>query len=152
MSCAAIPVDKENPLRCVECAEEFPNHFAVKTHYQDVHLKLMHKCTVDGCNAGFPSKRSRDRHSSNLNLHRKLLSTTEVIEDAEADKGHDGREDFKQNFGFFPGLLAAAAAAAQQHHPHRPTQDQQQLLLKPFDHNAMMGATARAMAPVANHS
>jgi hypothetical protein len=35
----------------------------------------MHKCTVDGCNASFPSKRSRDRHSSNLNLHRKLLST-----------------------------------------------------------------------------
>jgi len=39
-------------------------------------LQLMHKCTVDGCNAAFPSKRSRDRHSSNLNLHRKLLSTS----------------------------------------------------------------------------
>jgi len=37
----------------------------------------MHKCTVDGCNAAFPSKRSRDRHSSNLNLHRKLLSTSD---------------------------------------------------------------------------
>ena len=36
----------------------------------------MHKCTVEGCNAAFPSKRSRDRHSANLNLHRKLLSTT----------------------------------------------------------------------------
>jgi len=71
-----IPLDKENPLRCVECGEEFGNHFAVKNHYQDVHLRLSHKCTVDGCNAGFPSKRSRDRHSSNLNLHRKLLSTT----------------------------------------------------------------------------
>ena len=71
-----IPVDKENPLRCIECGTEFPNHFAVKTHYQDVHLKQLHKCTIDGCNAGFPSKRSRDRHSSNLNLHRKLLSTS----------------------------------------------------------------------------
>ena len=71
-----IPVDRENPRRCVECGVEFPNHFAVKTHFQDVHLKLMHKCTIGGCNAGFPSKRSRDRHSSNLNLHRKLLSTT----------------------------------------------------------------------------
>ena len=71
-----IPLDTENPRRCVECGLEFPNHFSVKTHYQDVHLKLMHKCTVEGCNAGFPSKRSRDRHSSNLNLHRKLLSTT----------------------------------------------------------------------------
>ena len=71
-----IPMDKENPKRCVECGDEFANHFDVKHHYQNVHLRMMHKCTVEGCNAGFPSKRSRDRHSSNLNLHRKLLSTT----------------------------------------------------------------------------
>ncbi|XP_076356675.1 zinc finger protein basonuclin-2-like isoform X2 [Tachypleus tridentatus] len=70
-----VPVDKENPRRCVACGKIFQNHFGVKTHYQNVHLKLMHKCTVDGCNAAFPSKRSRDRHSANLNLHRKLLST-----------------------------------------------------------------------------
>lgn len=70
-----IPVDKENPRRCTVCGKIFQNHFGVKTHYQNVHLKLMHKCTVDGCNAAFPSKRSRDRHSANLNLHRKLLST-----------------------------------------------------------------------------
>ncbi|XP_071042490.1 zinc finger protein basonuclin-2 isoform X2 [Parasteatoda tepidariorum] len=76
-----IPVDKENPRRCITCGKIFQNHFGVKTHYQNVHLKLMHKCTVEGCNAAFPSKRSRDRHSANLNLHRKLLSTT-------ADKGH----------------------------------------------------------------
>ena len=74
---ADIPIDKENPRRCVDCGKEFQNHFAVKIHYQNVHLKLMHKCTVDGCNAAFPSKRSRDRHSSNLTLHRKLLSTTD---------------------------------------------------------------------------
>ncbi|XP_054719612.1 zinc finger protein basonuclin-1-like [Uloborus diversus] len=76
-----IPVDKENPRRCIACGKIFQNHFGVKTHYQNVHLKLMHKCTVEGCNAAFPSKRSRDRHSANLNLHRKLLSTS-------ADKGH----------------------------------------------------------------
>ena len=34
----------------------------------------MHKCTIDGCNSSFPSKRSRDRHSANINLHKKLLS------------------------------------------------------------------------------
>ena len=33
-------------------------------------------CIMEGCNATFPSKRSRDRHSANLNLHRKLLSTS----------------------------------------------------------------------------
>lgn len=76
LSSLNIPIDKENPRRCIACGKIFQNHFGVKTHYQNVHLKLMHKCTVEGCNAAFPSKRSRDRHSSNLNLHRKLLSTS----------------------------------------------------------------------------
>ncbi|XP_054288879.1 zinc finger protein basonuclin-2-like isoform X2 [Macrosteles quadrilineatus] len=71
-----VPIDKDNPRMCTACGKMFQNHFGVKTHYQNVHLKLMHKCTVEGCNAAFPSKRSRDRHSANLNLHRKLLSTS----------------------------------------------------------------------------
>lgn len=71
-----VPIDKDNPRKCTACGKVFQNHFGVKTHYQNVHLKLLHKCNVDGCNAAFPSKRSRDRHSANLNLHRKLLSTS----------------------------------------------------------------------------
>ncbi|XP_055614534.1 uncharacterized protein LOC129760878 [Uranotaenia lowii] len=70
------PLDKDNPKKCSACGRMFQNHFAVKAHYQNVHLKLLHKCNIDGCNAAFPSKRSRDRHASNLNLHRKLLSTS----------------------------------------------------------------------------
>lgn len=85
-----IPVDKENPNRCVECRHEFLNHFELKQHFQNVHLNLMHKCTVEGCNAGFPSKRSRDRHSSNFNLHRKLLSTSsEKTEKSIFSPGND---------------------------------------------------------------
>lgn len=72
---SSVPLDKDNPRRCSACGKVFQNHFGVKTHYQNVHLKLMHRCTVDGCAAAFPSKRSRDRHAQNLNLHRKLLST-----------------------------------------------------------------------------
>lgn len=71
-----VPIDKDNPRRCTACGKIFQNHFGVKTHFQNVHLKLLHKCSVDGCNAAFPSKRSRDRHSANANLHRKLLSTS----------------------------------------------------------------------------
>ena len=71
-----VPLDRDNPRRCTACGKVFQNHFGVKTHYQNVHLKLMHRCSVEGCNAAFPSKRSRDRHSANLNLHRKLLSTS----------------------------------------------------------------------------
>lgn len=78
-----IPVDKENPNCCVECRDEFTNHFELKQHFQNVHLNLLHKCTIEGCNAGFPSKRSRDRHSSNFNLHRKLLSTTSEKSDTK---------------------------------------------------------------------
>jgi hypothetical protein len=74
---SSVPLDKDNPRRCSACGKVFQNHFGVKTHYQNVHLKLMHRCTIDGCTAAFPSKRSRDRHAQNLNLHRKLLSTVE---------------------------------------------------------------------------
>ncbi|XP_076341058.1 zinc finger protein basonuclin-2-like [Tachypleus tridentatus] len=76
---SGIPMDKENPRRCVTCGKVFQNHFGVKIHYQNVHLKLMHQCTMGGCNASFPSKRSRDRHSANLTLHKKLLSTNSGV-------------------------------------------------------------------------
>lgn len=82
-----VPIDKDNPRKCAACHKVFQNHFGVKTHYQNVHLKLLHKCNVDGCNAAFPSKRSRDRHSANLNLHRKLLSTSsDRLDEPSPDK------------------------------------------------------------------
>ncbi|XP_042346253.1 zinc finger protein basonuclin-1 isoform X2 [Plectropomus leopardus] len=62
------------PHHCEICRKTFKNPYSVKMHYQNVHLKEMHLCTVDGCNAAFPSRRSRDRHSANLNLHHKLLT------------------------------------------------------------------------------
>ncbi|GBP85176.1 Protein disconnected [Eumeta japonica] len=78
VSTTDVPLDQDNPKKCAVCCKLFQNVFSVKTHYQNVHLKLMHKCNIEGCRAAFPSKRSRDRHSANLNLHRKLLSTDEV--------------------------------------------------------------------------
>jgi len=35
--------------------------------------RLVHTCKVDGCAAMFPSRRSRDRHSANEALHKRLL-------------------------------------------------------------------------------
>ncbi|XP_077941403.1 zinc finger protein basonuclin-1 isoform X2 [Gasterosteus aculeatus] len=66
--------DGDLPHHCEICSKTFKNPYSVKMHYQNVHLKEMHVCTVDGCNAAFPSRRSRDRHSANLNLHHKLLT------------------------------------------------------------------------------
>ncbi|KAJ8247593.1 hypothetical protein GJAV_G00248090 [Gymnothorax javanicus] len=67
--------DREDlPRHCEICSKTFKNPYSVKMHYRNVHLKEMHMCTVDGCHAAFPSRRSRDRHSANLNLHHKLLT------------------------------------------------------------------------------
>lgn len=83
ISTTDLPLDHEHPEKCTVCGRIFQNVFSVKTHYQHVHLKLMHKCSVEGCRAAFPSKRSRDRHSMNTNLHRKLLSTNEMVKRIE---------------------------------------------------------------------
>jgi len=64
----------------------------------------MHKCTVDGCNAAFPSKRSRDRHSANLNLHRKLLSTT-------SDASNGSSEEPPRQTIFNPFLVNGTASS-----------------------------------------
>ena len=140
---ADIPLDKENPRRCVDCGKEFQNHFAVKLHYQNVHLRLLHCCTVDGCNAAFPSKRSRDRHSSNLALHRKLLSTTaEGLEPPESPAAA----------GPPPPLLSRSQPLT--HHPHHhhhsglpPTS----LSSPPELGGAGGGAAAAAMAHLSHH-
>lgn len=51
----------ELPHHCEICKKTFKNPYGVKLHYQNVHLKEMHMCTVEGCNAAFLSRRSRDR-------------------------------------------------------------------------------------------
>ncbi|CAH0725012.1 unnamed protein product, partial [Brenthis ino] len=70
-----IPIDDENPDRCTACGKIFQNHFTLRMHYRNDHLKLLHPCDVNGCDAAFPSRRSRDRHSLNVDMHRRLLST-----------------------------------------------------------------------------
>ncbi|XP_028300821.1 zinc finger protein basonuclin-2 isoform X3 [Gouania willdenowi] len=68
------PCSSPDPKICYVCKKSFKSSYSMKLHYKNVHLKEMHVCTVAGCNAAFPSRRSRDRHSSNINLHRKLLT------------------------------------------------------------------------------
>ncbi|XP_009459421.1 PREDICTED: zinc finger protein basonuclin-2 [Nipponia nippon] len=72
-----------DPKICYVCKKSFKSSYSVKLHYRNVHLKEMHVCTVAGCNAAFPSRRSRDRHSANINLHRKLL--TKELDDMGLD-------------------------------------------------------------------
>uniref|UniRef100_A0A671LCN6 Zinc finger protein basonuclin-2-like n=1 Tax=Sinocyclocheilus anshuiensis TaxID=1608454 RepID=A0A671LCN6_9TELE len=52
-----------DPKICYVCKKSFKSSYSVKLHYKNVHLKEMHVCTVAGCNAAFPSRRSRDRRT-----------------------------------------------------------------------------------------
>lgn len=93
-----IPIDDENPDRCTACGKIFPNHFTLRIHYRNDHLKLLHPCDVNGCDAAFPSRRSRDRHSSNVDLHRRLLSTN--------SPAHDSKPAFEVNAELLNKLYA----------------------------------------------
>ncbi|XP_063829781.1 zinc finger protein basonuclin-2-like [Ostrinia nubilalis] len=78
ISTSDVPLDPENPRRCSVCGKISQNVYLLKTHYQNAHLKIMNKCSVEGCRAAFPSRQGRDRHSANENLHRKILSSEDL--------------------------------------------------------------------------
>ncbi|VCX34994.1 unnamed protein product, partial [Gulo gulo] len=65
---------EEARFQCDVCKKAFKNACGVKMHHKNMHARGTHVCTVEGCKATFPSRRSRDRHSSNLNLHQKVLT------------------------------------------------------------------------------
>ena len=90
--CESEDADVDNN-QCSVCQKTFPNHNSLNQHYQNVHLKLMHKCRVDGCGAEFPSRRSRDRHSANITLHKKLLPTS----DSEREEDNNENQKLKEN-------------------------------------------------------
>lgn len=58
-------------FQCNICKKSFKNACGVRMHQKHMHSREPHACTVAGCGATFPSRRSRDRHSSNQSLHQK---------------------------------------------------------------------------------
>lgn len=54
-------------VSCSSCGKTFYDRGTLKIHYNAVHLKIKHRCTVEGCNMLFSSLRSRNRHSANPN-------------------------------------------------------------------------------------
>lgn len=61
-----------SPITCHVCQKVYSNKGTFRAHYKTVHLRLLHKCKVPGCDTSFSSVRSRNRHSQNPNLHRNL--------------------------------------------------------------------------------
>ncbi|KAK0410755.1 hypothetical protein QR680_005307 [Steinernema hermaphroditum] len=65
-----LSMNKSNGKRrvqCMKCLKTFCDKGALKIHNSAVHLKEMHRCTVAGCEMMFSSRRSRNRHSANVN-------------------------------------------------------------------------------------
>ncbi|KAH9588204.1 hypothetical protein MS3_00010657 [Schistosoma haematobium] len=60
-------------VMCPNCRKTFCDKGALKIHHSAVHLKEMHKCTINGCNMWFSSRRSRNRHSANPNPRLHIL-------------------------------------------------------------------------------
>ncbi|XP_065131728.1 zinc finger protein basonuclin-2 [Paramisgurnus dabryanus] len=54
-------------VSCCACAKTFYDKGTLKIHFNAVHLKIKHRCTIEGCNMMFSSLRSRNRHSANPN-------------------------------------------------------------------------------------
>lgn len=69
------PSTGKKRIQCNVCFKTFCDKGALKIHFSAVHLKEMHKCTVEGCIMMFSSRRSRNRHSANPNpkLHSPYL-------------------------------------------------------------------------------
>jgi len=72
------PTTGKKRVLCAACRKTFCDKGALKIHYSAVHLKEMHRCTIDGCTMMFSSRRSRNRHSANPNakLHVDLQRRT----------------------------------------------------------------------------
>jgi hypothetical protein len=89
------PATGKKRIRCNVCFKTFCDKGALKIHFSAVHLREMHKCSVDGCTMMFSSRRSRNRHSANPNpkLHSSNLR--------RKISPHDGRS-FQARAMFFP--------------------------------------------------
>lgn len=72
-----------SPITCHVCQKVYSNKGTFRAHYKTVHLRLLHKCKVPGCDTSFSSVRSRNRHSQNPNLHRNLAQSSGAMANQE---------------------------------------------------------------------
>ncbi|VDM48502.1 unnamed protein product [Toxocara canis] len=76
-------------VQCMKCLKTFCDKGALKIHNSAVHLKEMHKCTVDGCEMMFSSRRSRNRHSANPNPKLHTSAPQRQFDGLHNDSVHD---------------------------------------------------------------
>ncbi|XP_072569372.1 zinc finger protein basonuclin-2-like [Paramormyrops kingsleyae] len=68
-------ISRKGRVCCNACGKTFYDKGTQRIHYNAVHLKIKHRCTIEGCNMVFSSLRSLNRHSANPNprLHMPML-------------------------------------------------------------------------------
>ena len=54
---------------CHVCSQTFQDNLVLKEHIEKLHPREMYRCTVPGCDKIFSTRKSRNRHSQNDNLH-----------------------------------------------------------------------------------
>ncbi|VDK30386.1 unnamed protein product, partial [Gongylonema pulchrum] len=90
-------------VQCMKCFKTFCDKGALKIHNSAVHLKEMHKCTVDGCEMMFSSRRSRNRHSANPNPKLHTSATQRQFDSFSGDNSRDSSVPRMDNISYFAG-------------------------------------------------
>nr|XP_005752641.1 PREDICTED: zinc finger protein basonuclin-2-like [Pundamilia nyererei] len=73
---------------CGVCGKSFYDKGTLKIHYNAVHLKIKHRCTVAGCTMVFSSLRSRNRHSANPNPRLHTSSSRDTYRSSDHTSVH----------------------------------------------------------------
>lgn len=91
-ACAADDAAEEQTVSLPGCHKQsvsfiFPCVCAgtLKIHYNAVHLKIKHRCTVAGCTMVFSSLRSRNRHSANPNPRLHTSTSRDIHANTQPD-------------------------------------------------------------------
>uniref|UniRef100_A0A1I8EXN4 Zinc finger protein n=1 Tax=Wuchereria bancrofti TaxID=6293 RepID=A0A1I8EXN4_WUCBA len=88
-------------VQCLKCFKTFCDKGALKIHNSAVHLKEMHKCTVEGCEMMFSSRRSRNRHSANPNPKLHTSATQRQFDSFSGDNSRDSSVPKMDNLLYF---------------------------------------------------
>ncbi|KAM3717225.1 Protein disconnected [Dirofilaria immitis] len=98
-------------VQCLKCFKTFCDKGALKIHNSAVHLKEMHKCTVEGCEMMFSSRRSRNRHSANPNPKLHTSATQKQFDSFSGDNSRDSSVPKMDNLLYFAGSSEANITA-----------------------------------------
>ncbi|VBB26573.1 unnamed protein product [Acanthocheilonema viteae] len=98
-------------VQCLKCFKTFCDKGALKIHNSAVHLKEMHKCTVEGCEMMFSSRRSRNRHSANPNPKLHTSATQRQFDSFSGDNSRDSSVPKMDNLLYFAGSSEASVSA-----------------------------------------